>query len=102
MAVLNTIDYQKYVQLPDGMVIGIHKVTLLTAGDQFSVPALADPANAGRSVAQLRRQGDTAVTVSSNVATNSTNNITVVGAAGTQCTIVSFHQANTSSPGPRR
>jgi hypothetical protein len=59
MATLENIDYQKYVQLPDGMVIGIP------------------------------------------VAPNSVNNITVVGAAGTQCTIVSFHQANTSSPGSR-
>jgi hypothetical protein len=94
MATLLNIDYQKYVQLPDGTVIGIHRVTLLSASDTFSVPDLADPSNAGRSAAQLRRAGDTSVTVS----TTGANTITLAGTAGTQCTVVSWHTKHTSMP----
>jgi len=94
MATLLNIDYQKYHQLPDGMVVGIHKVKLLTAADQFSCLDLADPSNDGRSVAQLRRAGDTAVTVSSSGA----NTITLAGVAGTECLVVSWHTKVTSKP----
>jgi hypothetical protein len=87
MATLNTLDYQKYLTLPTGDVIGIHRVTLLTTADQFDVPDLADPSTAGRSVAQLRRAGDTAVTVT----TSGQNTITVTGTPGVQCLIVSWH-----------
>jgi len=95
MAALENIDYQKYHQLPDGSVIGIHRLTLLTAtGDTISVLDLMDPVTSARSAAQLRRVGDTAVTV----ATTGANTITVTGAVGTSCLIVSWHSKHTSMP----
>jgi hypothetical protein len=92
MAALENIDYQKYIQLPTGEVIGIHRVTLLTASDTIAVPPLADPSNAGRSVSQLRQAGDTSVTVS----TSGANTITLAGTAGQQAVVVSLHSRFTS------
>jgi hypothetical protein len=92
MATLLNIDYQKYHELPTGEVIGIHRVTLLTASDQFSVPPLADPSNAGRSASQLRQLNDTAVTVS----TSGANTVTLTGTAGTTCLVVTRHSRYTT------
>lgn len=92
MAALETIDYQKYIQLPSGEVVGIHKVTLLTSSDTIQVPDLADPSNAGRSVSQLRQAGDSSVTVS----TSGANTITITGTAGQQAFIVSRHTRHTT------
>ena len=94
MAALENIDYQKYYQLPDGSVIGIHRLTLLTISDTISVLDLMDPSNSARSASQLRRLGDTAVTVT----TTGANTITVAGAVGTSCLIVSWHSKHTSMP----
>jgi hypothetical protein len=94
MAALENIDYQKYIQLPDGTVIGIHRLTLLTTSDTISVLDLMDPSNSARSAAQLRRLGDTNVTVT----TTGANTITIAGTAGTQCLIVSWHSKHTSMP----
>jgi hypothetical protein len=92
MSALESIDYQKYIVMPDGMVLGIHKVTPLTVSDTISVPPLADPSNAGRSAAQLRRLGDSSTTIS----TSGKNTITIVGTPGVQVTIVSLHSPFTS------
>jgi len=93
MAALENIDFQRYVQLPTGEVIGIHRVTPLTISDTISVPPLADPSNAARSVSQLRRLGDSSATISTSGATT----ISIVGTPGVQVTIVSLHSRYTSN-----
>jgi hypothetical protein len=89
MATLIRHPQQKYLDLPDGKVLGIHVVELLSASDDFTVPTL-DNSTAGASVSQLRRNGQAAVTVSNSDA----NTVTVVGgSAGDEVVITTLHQS---------
>ena len=79
--------YQKYIDLPDGRVLGIHHPKLLSSSDQFTVPTL-DNTTAGVAVKQLVRNGDSALTVSN----SNGNTVTIVGGvAGAEITVVTLH-----------
>lgn len=79
-------DFQQYIDLRDGTILGIHKVTLKTASDTLTVPVGANT-TASASFAQVRDAGEAAATV-----TSSSNTVTIVGTAGNKVTIASIHR----------
>lgn len=79
-------DLQQYLDLRDGTILGIHKLTLKTTSDTFTMPTGANT-TASASVAQVRDAGEAAATV-----TSSGNTVTVVGTAGNTVTVVSIHR----------
>jgi hypothetical protein len=54
------LKHQKYVDLPDGKMIGIHVFEPTATSHSVTVPELADT-TAGESVAQLNKYGQTAL-----------------------------------------
>jgi hypothetical protein len=80
-------DFQQYIDLRDGTILGIHKVTLKSTSDTITTPVGAN-STASASVAQIRDAGEAAVTV-----TSSSNTITIAsGTAGNTVTIASLHR----------
>lgn len=80
-------DFQQYIDLRDGTILGVHKLTLKTSSDTFTTPVGAN-STASASVAQVRDAGEASVTV-----TSSSNTVTIAsGTAGNKVTIVSLHR----------
>lgn len=79
-------DYQQFVDLKNGTIVGIHLFTPVSSSDTFTVPDFANT-TATVSVATLRRADGNTATVTSDGA----NTVTVAGTAGNQVLIVSVH-----------
>lgn len=87
---------QEWFDLNDrarGVVIGVHRVKLVSTSDTFRVPALAE-AHASASAKQLERSNDPTVTVTASDADSdgNYNTITVAGAVGDDALILTVHQ----------
>lgn len=81
-------DKQVFVDLRDGTQIGIHKVTLASTSDTFTVPPLANTTS-NASSAQVRDQNENAVTVTD----DGSNTVTLAsGTAGETATVVTQHR----------
>ena len=80
-------DLQQFLDMRDGTIVGITKVTLLSASDTLTVPK---PANttASASVAVLRDAGQASCTVSQSAQT-----VTLTGTAGQKITVVTLHRS---------
>lgn len=79
-------DFQTFVDLRDGTIVGVTKVTLQSTSDTVTVPK---PANttASASCAGLRDAGNSSATV-----TQSSNTVTIAGTAGQKLTVVTLHR----------
>jgi xanthine/CO dehydrogenase XdhC/CoxF family maturation factor len=93
-----TPNWQKFVDCPDNVKIGITKVTIQTASDTVVVPRLANYATGNLSAKQLVRNmpaDDTGITVTDSAATDDTNVESTVtltsGTKGKSAVIVSIH-----------
>jgi hypothetical protein len=86
---------QKWVDVDRtrNVVLGIHRVKLVSTSDTFRVPALAE-AHASVSCKQLERSGDATVTVTASDADSdgNYNTVTVAGTVGDDVMIVTVHQ----------
>lgn len=78
-------DFQAQLDLRNGKVLLVTKVTLASSSDTITIPDTANDTN-GTSVAQLRDVGEAAVTL-----TQADNTLTIAGKAGGKVTIVSLH-----------
>lgn len=82
-------DLQRFEDLRDGSTIGIHKLTLQSSSDTFTVPALANTTS-NASSAQVRGANESSVTVTD----DGSNTVTVAGgSAGDKVTVVTHHGA---------
>lgn len=79
---------QQYVDLADGKFLGIHVVELKSASDTITLPNL-DNTTSGAAIKQLRKNGQSALTV-----TSSGNTVTIAGgSAGDEVVLTSLHQS---------
>lgn len=92
--------WQKWFELPNGTVMGVHRVKLVTgrihggASDTFATRLPASHTTATLSVAQVRDDQDPAVTVTQAAATGI---VTVVGNKNDEATIVTYHKSGAGS-----
>ncbi len=80
-------DLEQYLDLRNGTVLGLHKVTLLTTSDTVTVPKLANT-SASASSKQVRDANEASATVTDDGA----NTITIVGTVGNTVNIASLHR----------
>lgn len=78
--------FQKFIDLPDGRVLGVTKVKLVSTSDTITVPKPAST-SANVSAAGLRGPDDAACTV-----TQSGNTVTLAGTAGQEITVTTLHR----------
>jgi len=83
---------QQFVDLRDGSIIGIHKLTLQSSSDTFTVPDLANT-TASASADQIRDANENSVTVTDDGA----NTVTLAsGTAGDTVTVATHHRFTNS------
>jgi hypothetical protein len=101
MATLGPHDIvQKYVKLTTGEIIGIHRCTLKSASDTFTIRSPANLA-AGASIAHIRTVDQAAVTsvTYGTIVGTDINTVTVVGVPGTTVILVSVHRVGSVNYG---
>lgn len=92
MAVL-PLDKQEFVDLKNGLIVGIHLVTPQSAsGDTFEVPKLVQTDANSASSRGFRLAGATSSPTTTDGATTGDNTITLANTvAGEQCLVVTVH-----------
>jgi hypothetical protein len=84
-------DVQEFVDLRNGTIIGIHQVTLQSASDTLRIPNLRARATFANSVAQVRDEDETSLTLTA----GNKNTVTLAGgSAGDRVTIITRHGSN--------
>lgn len=86
--------WQRWYDLPDGKIMGVHRVKLVSSSDTFGTRRPAAHTTVNISAAQLRDEQDVAVTVTQAVATGL---VTVVGKKRDEATIVTIHLGGAGS-----
>jgi hypothetical protein len=86
-------DLQRYEDLRNGTIVGIHAVTLQSSSDTITVPKLAQATTDDVSSAVVRRPGDdTGVTITDDAQSGTGNTITLTGGtAGNKLLVLSVH-----------
>lgn len=84
--------HQMYVDITDGLTIGIHVLWLTSASDSITVPQLAST-TASAASAQLRTLTDASATVTD----DGDDVVTIVGTKNRRCIVVTLHATRINS-----
>jgi hypothetical protein len=85
-------DHQVYVDLPNGLTVGIHIVTPVSSSDTITVPQLAS-STANESSNQLRTETDVGATITD----DADDQVTIVGTRGRRCIIATIHNTRVNA-----
>ena len=84
--------HQVYVDLPDGLTVGIHICVPQSASDTITVPQLAST-TANESSAQLQTETDASATVTD----DGDDVVTIVGTRNRRCIVATLHATRINS-----